>query len=260
MMQIARRFPWLEVLIVLGLSLGRAGAYAAVDLLDTLTRDSPLAAQTASLNPRLADRAWLDVTYQLLGIGFSLVPVALALFLLAGRGSAHPLRDGARRVGLVGRIGRGRAVLHALGLAAVIGVPGLGIYLLSRAAGLTLDIATNPGQVSVLTVAVLLLSALRAGLLEEVIAVGYLTERCGEAGVRPAVSLAASSLVRGTYHLYQGPAMALGNVAMGVLYGLYYRRTRAVWPLVLAHALIDTIAFVGPLLAPAGVLATLGLT
>ena len=36
-----------------------------------------------------------------------------------------------------------------------------------------------------------------------------------------------------------------GNVVMGVVFCLLYRRWGRVMPLVLAHALIDTIAFVG---------------
>lgn len=32
---------------------------------------------------------------------------------------------------------------------------------------------------------------------------------------------------------------------MGVVYGWYFHRTGKVWPLVIAHFLIDAIAFVG---------------
>ena len=32
---------------------------------------------------------------------------------------------------------------------------------------------------------------------------------------------------------------------MGLLYGWYFHRTGKVWPLVIAHFLIDAIAFVG---------------
>lgn len=253
-----RALPWVEVLLVLGLSLGRAGIYAAVTLLDSLTREQALAEQSTNLNPQLAERAWLDLTYQLLGIGFSLVPALLALYLLGGQGAAHPLREGARRIGLTGRLGRGRAVVHALALAAAVGLPGLAVYALSRAAGLTLDVATNAGTVSVTAVVVLVLAALRNGLLEEVIAVGYLTQRCDDAGVRPAVSIGASALLRGSYHLYQGVSAGVGNMVMGVVYGWFYWRTGRVWPLVIAHFLIDAIAFVG-YSALGGDLAVLGL-
>lgn len=255
-----RTCPWLEIALVLGLSLGRSAIYSAVALADRLTAATPLADQSAQLNPSLHPRPWLDATYQVLGIGFSLVIVVLALYLL---GSGH-LRAGARRVGLTTHTtGTPRPALTALTdavlLAAAVGVPGLGLYLASRALGATVDVQTSGLELTWWAVVVLLLSALRAGLLEEVIAVGYLTERLDEAGVRPWRSVAASAILRGAYHLYQGPAMALGNVAMGVLYAGYYRRTRRTAPLVVAHALIDTVAFLGPALAPAAVLAPLGL-
>ena len=32
---------------------------------------------------------------------------------------------------------------------------------------------------------------------------------------------------------------------MGLIYGYYYHRTGRVWPLVIAHFLIDAVAFVG---------------
>ena len=52
-------------------------------------------------------------------------------------------------------------------------------------------------------------------------------------------------MVRGSYHLYQGVGGLVGNMAMGVVFVLLYRRWGRVRPLVAAHALIDTIAFVG---------------
>ena len=281
-----RSFPWLEIALVLCLSLGRSAIYAVVNLVERLTADTPLAEQTTQLNPSLSPRPWLDATYQVLGIGFSLVIVVLALYLL---GSGR-LRAGARRIGLLppadpaapavapaapgstpapatpslsptpsspSRFAAG-SLAHGLFLAAAVGIPGLGLYLASRAIGATVDVQTSGLELTWWAVVVLLLSALRAGLLEEVIAVGYLVDRLDEAGARPWHTVAASAVLRGFYHLYQGPAMALGNVAMGVLYAGYYRRTRRTAPLVVAHALIDTVAFLGPALAPAALLAALG--
>ena len=37
----------------------------------------------------------------------------------------------------------------------------------------------------------------------------------------------------------------VGNVVMGVVFALVWRRTRRVAPLVVAHALIDIVAFIG---------------
>ena len=75
----ARTVRW-EIAIVLGLSLGKSAVYAIVQLIDKATQ-APLGEQTTVLNPALADRWAFDLTYQLLGIGFALVPVLLVLHL-----------------------------------------------------------------------------------------------------------------------------------------------------------------------------------
>ena len=57
--------------------------------------------------------------------------------------------------------------------------------------------------------------------------------------------------MRGSYHLYQGFGGFVGNLIMGVIFGLIYLRWRRVGPLVVAHTLLDVAAFVGyALLAP----------
>ena len=57
--------------------------------------------------------------------------------------------------------------------------------------------------------------------------------------------MAASALLRGLYHVYQGPSAGMGNAIMGLIFGSYFERTGRVWPLVIAHAVIDCVAFVG---------------
>ena len=78
---VTRRGLKIELLIVLGLSLGRSGIYAIVNLIDKMTR-APLGSQTTSLNNSLNQRQYFDLTYQLLDIFFALVPVMLVFYLL----------------------------------------------------------------------------------------------------------------------------------------------------------------------------------
>ena len=59
------------------------------------------------------------------------------------------------------------------------------------------------------------------------------------------LAIFASSMLRGSYHLYQGFGPFIGNAVMGVVFALVYTRTRRVMPLVIAHALLDIVAFVG---------------
>jgi membrane protease YdiL (CAAX protease family) len=94
-------------------------------------------------------------------------------------------------------------------------------------------------------VPVLVAVAAQNAVLEEVIVLGYLTHRLEQLGWSTRRSTAASALLRGSYHLYQGVGGFLSNVVMGVLFCHLYRRWGRVMPLVVAHTLIDIGAFVG---------------
>jgi len=237
------RLRW-EIGIVLALSLGQSALYSVLALLRALLR-APLSEQSTALNPSRADDAVWDAIYRVLDVLFDLALVALVVYLLW-----EPGRNALRRMGLdLTRFGRDLGA--AVGLLAAIGIPGLALYAGSRLAGLTVDVQAAELDAAWWTIPLLLLSAIRAGLLEEVILNGYLGERLRELGWRPWTTILAIALLRGAYHAYQGPAMALGNVAMGAVFAWVYLHWGRVMPLVLAHTLIDTVAFVGyPLAAP----------
>lgn len=240
-----RRRLTAEVWIVLGLSLGKSGVYALVNIVARLTEGTPLAQQSTTLNASRSARPYLDLTYQLLQIGFALVPVALALYLLSANG-----RSAVRRIGLDGtRPGRDLGV--GVGLAALIGLPGLALYAVGRAVGITVEVQASALNAAWWTVPVLVLAALQNALLEEVVVVGYLMERLRELRWRTPAILATSALVRGSYHLYQGIGPFVGNVVMGLVFAEYYRRRRRTMPLVVAHTVLDVVAFVGYALIPA---------
>jgi membrane protease YdiL (CAAX protease family) len=239
-----RRRLTAEIWIVLGLSLGKSGVYALVTIVARLTEGTPLAQQSATLNASRSPRPYLDLTYQLLAFGFALVPVALALYLLSANG-----RSAVRRIGLDGsRPGRDLGV--GVGLAALIGLPGLALYAAGRAVGITVEVQAAALDAAWWTVPVLVLSALQNALLEEVIVVGYLMERLRELRWRTPAILVTSALLRGSYHLYQGIGPFIGNVVMGLVFAEYYRRRRRTMPLVVAHTVLDVVAFVGYALIP----------
>ena len=227
-----RRRVRAETWIVLGLSLGQSAVYAVLSLVVKLTNGG-LRESTASLNSSRADQQWLDLTLQVLSIVFALVPVLLAVYLLAGRS-----------IGL-DRRSPGRDTAVGALLALVIGVPGLGLYFAGRALGVTAEIVTAPDTVYWWTVVILVAAALQNGLLEEVVVVGYLHERLRDLGWGTWPVIVTSALIRGSYHLYQGFGQALGNVVMGLVFGWWYQRTGRVMPLVIAHTLLDVVAFVG---------------
>jgi membrane protease YdiL (CAAX protease family) len=240
-----RRALWWEVAIVLGLSLGQSAVYSIFTIVQRLAAPTPLKDQSTQLNPSQSSTQWVDLTYQLLDIFFSLMAVALVIYLLW-----LPRRSGFRRMGLDWTrpwrdLGGGALLL------AVIGVPGLALYAVGRAAGITVDVQASPLDQYWWTVPVLLLSAVRAALQEEVIMIGYLFARLKQLGWNSWWVIVASALVRGSYHLYQGIGPFFGNAAMGIVFGWCYRRWGRVAPLVVAHSLLDIVSFVGYPLAVA---------
>jgi uncharacterized protein len=244
----SRRRLRIEVWIVLGLSLGQSAVYSVVQLLDKMTR-APLAEGTSTLNRSQSTREYFDLTYQLLDIIFALVPVLLVIYFLTDQRQAA-VSDGGYSGSAFRKLGfnfarPGRDLLQGLGLAAVIGIPSLGLYAAGRALGITTAIIPSALDAYWWTVPVLILSAMRHAVVEEVIVVGYLLDRFGKFGWSVPLAIAVSSLLRGSYHLYQGFGPFIGNVVMGVVFAWLYTRTRRVMPLVIAHAVLDIVAFVG---------------
>jgi membrane protease YdiL (CAAX protease family) len=235
----SRRRTVAEIAIVLGGSLGSSAVYAVIDLAGKLTAGPPLARQTATLNRPASPRPYLDLSYQLAGIVFTLVPVALVLFLLTEAGASA-----VRRLGLDLRR-PGRDLLTGAALAALIGLPGLGLYVVGRQLGITADVVPSALSPYWWTVPILILQAAKNALVEEVVVVGYLVTRLRGLGLPTWATLAASAVLRGSYHLYQGFGPFIGNAVMGVVFAEWFRRRGRVMPLVIAHTLLDVVAFVG---------------
>ncbi|MFI0219541.1 CPBP family intramembrane glutamic endopeptidase [Streptomyces lydicus] len=229
-----------ETLIVLGLSLGASALSALISFIGSVTKPGGLKHQAATLNASHAPgRPWLDLAWQLFGIATALVPVALVAHLLM-----RERADGLRAIGF-DRRRPGFDLSRGAGLAAVIGGSGLLLYLGARAAGFNLTVVPEALPDVWWKIPVLVASAVQNAVLEEVIVVGYLLRRLDQLGWSSMAALAASAVLRGSYHLYQGIGGFLGNMVMGVIFVLLYRRWGRVGPLVAAHALIDTVAFLG---------------
>jgi hypothetical protein len=239
-----RRLVALEVLVVLTVTLGLSALRSGLSLVDALLQPVPLAEQQVALNAPAARADLVDLAQQLVRVLQLVGWGALGAYLLVRGGIAL------RAVGLDARR-PGRDALGAAGLAALIGVPGLGLYLVARALGVSVTIAPTTLDATWWTVPVLVASALANSWAEEVVMVAYLITRLRELGWSENGSLLAQALLRGTYHLYQGLGGFVGNIVMGLVFGRVWQRTDRLWCLVGAHALIDVVAFVGyALVAP----------
>ncbi|WP_133543035.1 CPBP family intramembrane glutamic endopeptidase [Microbacterium sp. BK668] len=233
-----RRYTW-EVCLVLAVSVGQSALYSVLTLVRRLLTPVPLGQQQAQVNPSRDALAVWDIVYQLLSIFFALALVALVVYLLWEPGS-----DALRRIGLDfthfgGDLGRGILI------AAVIGIPGLALYAVGRALGITVAVVASPLDAAWWTVPLLVLSAVRAGLTEEVIFIAYLFDRLRRLGWNWWAIILSTAALRGAYHAYQGPGAIVGNFVMGVVFGWCYKRWGRVMPLVIAHTLLDVVAFVG---------------
>ena len=236
---------WWEIGIVLAVTVGQSALYSVLSLVRASLRTTPIGQQQTQLNPnRDAEILW-NVLYQFLGIVFALALVALVVYLMW-----EPGQNALRRIGLdFTRFGGdlGRGIL----LAAVIGIPGLGLYAVSRLLGLNVAVVASPLDAAWWTVPLLLLAAVRAGLTEEVIFIAYLFDRLRRLGWSWWAIILSTAALRGAYHAYQGVGAIVGNFVMGVVFGWCYRRWGRVMPLVIAHTLLDVVAFVGYPLAAA---------
>jgi len=239
-----RRGMLLETIVVLGVSLGGSAVGAILSLLNSLTMGPPLNQQQTTINQAVAvDRPWLDLLYQLANIIIPLVPVILAFYLLANvrRPDGAPLR-----VMGIKWANAPRDTALGVALAAVIGIPGLGLYALALTLGFSVHVQpTNLTLAYWWTVPVLLLLAAMNGILEETIMVGYLFTRWTQLAWAPWKVIITSAVIRGAYHLYQGFGAFVGNAIMGVVFGWLYMRTKRVLPLVIAHFILDAFSFVG---------------
>lgn len=228
-----------EIVIVLALSLGRSGAYSIVSFLADLTSGTPLSGQSTVLNNSLAPgRPLLDLVRQVMRIAFALAPVALVWYLLVRSG------EGLRSLG-IDRTQPARDLIRGAGLAALVGGIGLVGYLVAYQSGANLAVVAQALPSEWWRWPVLIGAAVQNSVVEEVIVVGFLIRRLTQLGWGPWATIATSALVRGSYHLYQGIGGLLGNIAMGGLFGWLFVRWGRVLPMIVAHALIDIVAFIG---------------
>ncbi|HCP61774.1 MAG TPA: CPBP family intramembrane metalloprotease domain-containing protein [Actinobacteria bacterium] len=226
----SRRVLGEEVLIVLSLSLLSSAVFSIIDLFRAPI--SGVSVSTFTADP-FAD--------QIASVIFGLAPVALVLHLVRRDG------EGLSMFGMDGSRPRSDV---AWGLAAGLGVAavGLGIYLGSVALKINRFVIPVPPLGHWWTVPILLLGALQAALLEEVIVAGYLITRLEQMGLATVGAVVVSAVLRGSYHLYQGFGGFAGNLLLGLAFGWAFARWRRAWPLVVGHFLVDTLAGVGYLI------------
>lgn len=231
-----RRALRIEIAVVLAVTFALSAYTALLNLIEGVLLG--LSGQTVALNPQRSRFGLIDLGFNLASLFQLLAWGALAVYLL-WRSGFSPAQLGLARI-------RWRPdVLGGVGLAMLIGVPGLALYQIARILGINASVEPAELNDTWWRIPILLLLSFGNGWAEEVIVVGFLLTRLRQLRVNPWLALAMSSLLRGAYHLYQGFGAGLGNLAMGLVFGYAWQRTGRLWPLIIAHTLIDAVAFVG---------------
>ncbi len=130
------------------------------------------------------------------------------------------------------------------GIALLAGYYALIIVVQLAAHLLPIDMKSIAGQVprtdGHLSMEIVFFVSVVNGVFEEVFVAGYAITTLQKArGLWTAINV--STAVRVMYHLYQGPFAFLTIAPMGLLFGYVYARTRQLWPLIVAHVLLDLI-------------------
>lgn len=235
---VERRAIGIELVIVFAITLGYSGMYSLLSLMDSLLQPTPLSEQKVAINVPQARADLIDLLKQLLGAGRLFAFGALGLYLV--------WRAGIRLIdiGMYRRPNR-FDLRNGAGLAALIGIPGLGLYLLAVQLGANLQVLPSTLDDTWWRPIVLTIAAAGNAWAEEILVVGFLITRLRQLGWHENTSLFVAAVLRGSYHLYQGFGGFVGNLVMGLIFGRIWQRTNKLWPLIIAHTLLDVVAFVG---------------
>ncbi len=96
----------------------------------------------------------------------------------------------------------------------------------------------DPVQWAVFAIVLLLGAA-----VEEVVMRGYFVTRLRQLFGSSTAAVILSAFLCATYHLYQGPADAADQMLFAILFGAVFVWVGRVWPLILAHCLVNLWSF-----------------
>ena len=133
-----------------------------------------------------------------------------------------------------------RDPVQGIGLAVVCWV--LDLLLLTAAGAIFPGLLTGGVETSgPLSLSAVLLVSLVNPIYEEIFVCAYVIEATRRHGEWTWWGIAISAALRLAYHMYQGPSGMAFIMPFGLLCAIWYARTSRLWPLVIAHGLLDLV-------------------
>jgi len=80
------------------------------------------------------------------------------------------------------------------------------------------------------------------GIWEEGLVRAYLMTEITHFTRKPWLALIVSVVVQASYHLYQGVLPAFSYLGLFAVFAFFYMRTGRIWPVILAHMILDAVA------------------
>jgi membrane protease YdiL (CAAX protease family) len=93
------------------------------------------------------------------------------------------------------------------------------------------------GGASVAAVLFMIINGFFEELIVRAFAITELKQLTGSA----AIAIFASVIIQVSYHLYQGLPAALSHVPMFLIFSIYYQRTNRIFPVAMAHVVMDLL-------------------
>lgn len=228
-----RRPAGIEIWLVLLLFPATAVVSAIAVLAQTITHTKSDACYVHAVIP---DKPWVSAVLAAAAAVLELGPALLVIYLLRLSGG------GVRAIGLDLR--HPRADLARCGkllvLAYIIGFSIAGIITSALHIGNPVADTIPPSAAYLLP---LLISAVGAGVVEEIIVLGYLVHRLEQRGWSGWRLVAVCTVVRTSYHLYYGFG-AIGIAGWGAMSVVLYRRRRRLLTFIVLHLLWDGVQFI----------------
>jgi membrane protease YdiL (CAAX protease family) len=170
------------------------------------------------------------------------IPGIVVLYLIH-RGGTPWRVHGIRRPRLFPDIASGILIwfisMVAVGIVHQLGVSVVGNYHAGLSAESTFEFS-GPTRGS--DYAFVILLSLCIAFNEELAMRGYLIPRFEQLLGSTPKSIALTTLLFASYHLYQGIGAMLLILVMGLVFGVAFCRMRRLWPVVVAHAIADLLA------------------